>query len=112
MDSPTKLTRDLLHSVSSHLSSRVDCRGVTYQLTIQDNGLITFSPDVLVYPDRYRRKRGDKLPVLQHIILEHFDGLYVKTHSTSLRVNADALVTGTYEYQSSIDPRSDCTSRI
>ena len=105
--SASERTESLLLCISSHLSSRKDCRKVTYRVTISKDG-IKFSPDVRVFPNIHRRKDVDKSPVLEHILMHHFlmdvcplSGI-VRNNDECL-IKANSLIPGCYEYRSSID---------
>lgn len=123
MDAQTYLTKSFLQCITKHLSSRPECRGVTYRLVlgkkddlnsnkseIDFSGYISFSPHVEVYHDRYSRKPCDKLPVEEHVILIHFmDELYAGRAKfsngqikESIKIHGDKIVPGIYEYQPSI----------
>lgn len=118
----TQLTKQLLNGVASHLSSRPECRGVTYRMVIgvpetsmevsiegykglDISNYITFYPRVMVFPDRYHRKECHRLSILEHMLTYHFkDELFAgKDDKGNLRIIGDNIVPGIYEYQSSID---------
>lgn len=100
-------TKQLLHSIASHLSSRVECRGVRYIVTIgvDDSHLVSFGPvDVKVYPNRYRRCERDKVTILSHVLREHFPELVLSAdRDGNIVVDTSKLISGVYEYQASID---------
>lgn len=85
-------TMKLLRLISSHLSSRVDCKKVEYYVTIADH--VTMSPLIEVYPDRRTRGKLKKEDLLHHIQNHHAD-------LTQLQ-----LVKGTYIYQLSVTKKS------
>lgn len=100
----TKCTESLLRSVATHLSGRVDCRGITYTLCIDEQQNISFSPNIQVFPSRYRRKQEDKVPVIDHILFTHFSDIFLDRDASGKMVIApNTLVPGTYEYQPSFD---------
>ena len=66
-----RLTKKILQCISSHLSGREDCKGVTYIVEITDNSISCKQP-IYVYPDRYHRKDIDKEHIIHHIIEHHF----------------------------------------
>ena len=104
-----KLTKDILYSVSKHLSGRVDCRGVEYAVTIGHetfDDLVTLEPVKFVFPTRYRRCERDKVPVMSHVIKEHFPSLYNNTDGMyGTHIDTSKLVKGVYVYQSSVDSK-------
>lgn len=82
-----KYTEYLLKSISQRLSSREDCKGVTYSVKIDSTGIHMY-PLVKVFPNRYRRKEADKMDIISYV---H----YYKMSNIGL----DQFVFGTYEYQ-------------
>lgn len=88
----TNDTLKLLRLISTHLSSRIECRKVEYRVTIADN--ITMCPLVEVYPDRRTRGKLKKTELLQHIQTYHTD------------ISKLQLVEGTYIYQLSVTGKS------
>ena len=124
MDGRTKLTKEFLNCVAKHLSGRSECRGVTYRIVIgvEDNAVqhlfnlkgyakisfedyAMFLPHVLVFPDRYHKKVYHKLPILDHVLLYHFQDTLYKGHDDkgNIKIRTDALIPGVYEYQPSVD---------
>lgn len=94
------ITAEFLNCISSRLAGRDDCKKTTYTVTINHNG-VTMSPMVSVYPDRYHRKEGDKMNVVQFV--HHY-----KMTSATL----DQFVFGTYQYQLSVDGKRRRWTRI
>lgn len=88
----TEDTMKLLRLISSHLSSRVDCKKVEYCVTITDH--VTMSPLIEVYPDRRTRGKFKKENLIYHIQNYHVD------------VSQLQLVKGTYIYQLSVTKKS------
>lgn len=66
-------TETFLKSISARLSSRRDCKGVEYCVTIQNGELyqyIEFYPDIFVFPNTHTRHRRNRYSILQHILLK------------------------------------------
>ncbi len=88
-------TTKLLNLVAQHLSSRQECRQLTYHMVISrkvdDGSRLEFDlyPNTSVFPDRYHRKSSDRENLLTHILQRHFD----ETSRTS-----DNFVVGEYKY--------------
>lgn len=102
----TELTKELLNLVASHLSSRSDCKGVNYIVSIEEDDSITFSPPIKVFPNRYRRCERDKVNVIAHVVQEHIPELFIDVHNDMRTlVDTTCLIRGVYEYQSSIDKK-------
>lgn len=105
-NSRSTLTLKLLKSLSSHLSSRRDCKGKPYILCIHsDSPYISFFPKVSVFPDQFHRKSVDKIPVESHVILSHFrEELFDRIdESGRLCIQPGKLVPGLYLYESSVN---------
>lgn len=66
-----KLTRQFLNLISSHLSSRSECRNVEYELVISREGEYTFSISVLICRDMKHRSRSYQDNTIVHIIKYH-----------------------------------------
>lgn len=79
-----KYTEEFLHQISSHLSSRSECRGIEYTVTIS-NDFVVVDPLIKVCKSRYSRKESDKMLVETHV--QNF-------HNSS----TNSLVDGTYRY--------------
>ena len=100
----TRCTEMLLRVLSSHLSSRVECRKVSYQLTIYSDGKVQFTPEIKVFPDRYHRKAVYKLNVLEHVLTYHCLRAYAgKDEQGAPLVDTTVVIPGVYQYQSSVD---------
>ena len=82
-----KLTEELLNYIAHRLSGRDDCRNVTYEVTIDHNG-VSMSPQVFVYPNLYRKQHSDKLDVVT------WAQLYKLPHA-----QLSDFVFGTYQYR-------------
>lgn len=88
-------TRRLLNLLSSHLSTRKGCSGTEYVLKISGD-TIEFSPNVYCFPDLHKRKQTDRMPILEHVLLQHM--------SDVLRSQYDTIfVDGIYWYKLSVD---------
>lgn len=104
------LTKELLMSIAEHLSGREDCKGIEYTVSIgmskRDIRHITMKPRKQVFPNRYKRCKADKLPVINHVIQEHFVELYGGADAKmNPIVYTDNLVKGIYQYQLSVDKK-------
>jgi len=103
-----ELTKQVLTCISSHLSSRGDCKGVKYEVEIGPENyqnLVLFTPTrIKVFPNRYRRCKRDKVTIISHVFKEHFPDLLIETDDGfNTYVDTSKLVRGVYEYQPSID---------
>ena len=86
-----KQTELLLKHISQRLSGRDDCKKITYEVIIDDNG-VSMCPLFKVYRDRYHRKEQDKTDIISYV------------HNYRMPdVRLDEFVKGTYEYQLSND---------
>ena len=102
----------LLRSISDHLSSRKDCRGVEYEVDVSvnkdDQGVdfIEFSmnPITYVYPDPKRRKSEDKVSVLYHVLTQHFQILLQEIDlDGNIKVQPSRIIPGKYIYRLSVN---------
>lgn len=97
------LTRDVLKSISYHLSSREDCKDVEYVVSIEpdDSGkdAIIVTPYITVFPDIHNRKESDRRGVAYHVIYNHFSEIFSDSISKIVHVKRDTLVTGRYVYR-------------
>lgn len=92
LNEPTaQQTEFLLKSIASRLSGRDDCKGVSYQVKIDTNGVAMY-PLIYVYKNRYNRKETDKLDIVSFV-----------HHYKMPNVLLSDFVFGTYEYQLSVD---------
>lgn len=104
----TQLTMKVLLSISQHLSTRVQCKDVNYEVVIRP-GSITFYPDVKVFPNVHRRKQVDKETILEHILKYHYNDELIMSNGLATDatgeylINCDQLIPGRYVYRSSID---------
>lgn len=91
-------TELLLKSIAWHLSSKRDCRGKTYKVII-DNNTVYF--DISITLQSHSGGRNCMMPVIQHIIIEHFSDIADKNPVVNNHCNVipDSLVPGTYEYR-------------
>ena len=92
-----RLTKKILQCISSHLSGREDCKGVTYIVEITENSISCKQP-IYVYPDRYHRKDIDKEHIIHHIIEHHFPELAVSKQSCTYYIPEGVLFPATYFY--------------
>lgn len=112
----SKTTEKFLKCIAQHLSSRGDCRGIRYTVTLGcpvDKRIVTFEPIRLVFPNRYRRCGRDKVNIITHVIKEHFSELQIQETDTDIvYVDTDKMVTGVYVYELSIDKKRRRWTRI
>lgn len=108
-----KLTGEVLSSISSHLSSRRECRGKVYRVAIgvKDNKQrvsrdwpfdheesIFFDTAVRIKPSR--RKGEHKIPPIQHIMLDHFPEICAGVaNGNQVQIHFNKLIPGIYEYR-------------
>lgn len=78
-------TAKFLQKISTRLSSREDCKGVEYEVTISKEH-ISMDPLIYVYPDTHHRAEIDKMSVLTYII-------------HTLPQEEQKLSAGTYRYE-------------
>lgn len=93
-------TNLLMNLLSKRLSSRDDCKGQEYVLKITSDKLyqsVSFEPNVLVYPNTYKRNQSDKSPVLVHILNHHFKN-FVIVCDDKIMVKPATFVDGNYIY--------------
>lgn len=118
-------------TLSQHLSSRPDCRKLTYrciigieeegprQLDISDilgrdiTQYVTFIPAAYVYPDRFSKKDINRRSIVEHVIQMHFPEISddYDILGTPL-VQSNTLVPGIYEYQLSVSGKKRRWTRI
>ena len=91
-------TPELLREVSNHLSTNPRCKGQVYYLRVEPDGVIRFSPDIWVLPNRYKRKEQDKEPVVEHILKHHFGFSVVREDDGSIKTDSRYFVPGNYQY--------------
>ena len=110
MNTSSKLTEDFLHCLSSHLSGRPDCRQVEYVVSISDDVdsgqyISMQPPGIQVFPSRYDRQPHSKLPVIEHILINHFySSVYDhRSEDGAITVEGVAFVPGKYCYALSAD---------
>ncbi len=118
---PAKRTSMFLRTLTKHLSSRPECRKLTYRCVIglddthrkqldiidilgRDNSkYISFDPAIRVYPTKYHRNTANKVNVVDHVLQTYFpeviDGTDILGNTT---IHTNMLVKGVYEYQLSI----------
>ena len=89
-----KKTENFLKHISSRLSGRDDCKKLNYKVTITATN-ITMEPLIQVYPNRYRRKEGDKVDIISYVHIYKMP-----------QVALGDLVPGRYEYQLSADKKN------
>lgn len=118
----SKLTQKFLQCIAQHLSSRRECKGVSYRISIGvhdsmlyphevsmfekelSNKRVLFHPNTYVFPNQYHRKDTDKVNVVYHVASSHFGDMILSYQEDGCTyVDTDKLVRGVYEYQPSID---------
>lgn len=115
------ITAEFLRCISDHLSSRKSCRKVEYEVyigVVDSNTLeiapissskdsatrIYFFPEQYVYPDRRRRKHGDEVEIVEHVIQSHFyDELFAGYEEGRICCNMNNITPGVYRYVLSFD---------
>lgn len=127
----TALTEQFLRTLSNHLSSRPECRHISYrcvigvedtnpkQLDILDalgkdpSRYISFYPNIEVYPNIHLKQEANKSTVLNHVLTYHFPEI-VDTPDIlgNLTVYPGFLVNGIYEYQLSVTGKRRKWTRI
>lgn len=93
-------TNLLMNILSRRLSSRDDCKCQQYILSITSDGIyqsISFEPNVLVYPNTYKRNKSDKLHVLMYVLNHYFED-FVIVYEDKIMVKPATFVDGTYIY--------------
>ena len=100
----TRLTKELLQHISNHLSSRNECKGLEYVVTIGDDRILFEPFTIFVFPNRYTRCERDKSPVTYHVIQNHMPELEIcKDSSGQYVLDTSKLVKGRYKYQISFN---------
>ena len=102
-------TEKLLFLISKHLSSRSRLRHEEYFCCISTN-MISFYPKEDVFPDKFHKKLGDKISLLYHILIDHFD-LHIQElssirHAYCINILDNKFVPGVYKYSLSINKKT------
>lgn len=108
------LTENILLSISHHLSGRSMCRGIVYRVAI---GVFDNEQQIchMKWEDRdctdcmffdsvvqLRSNSGRMIPVIQHIIIEHFYNVWAgAANGNQVQIYPYKLVPGIYEYRKS-----------
>lgn len=115
-----RLTEQVLLSISRHLSGRKECRGKIYRVAIgvkdpmqavsrnwpfSADDSIFFDIDIRIKPSRH--KGAHKIPVIQHIMFDHFreDVCTGCANGNQVQIYPNSLVPGIYEYRQSASGR-------
>ena len=117
-------TEQFLKCLSTHLSGRAECRGVSYictiyttterrrQLDIRDilgdtsTCKIVFHPNIAVYPDIHKRHDSSKCSVVEHVLKYHFPEIYKGVDIMGdYCVASNCFVPGVYMYELSVTGR-------
>lgn len=98
------LTKDVLRSISMHLSGRSDCKGMEFKVDIfrdklSGNDVIEVSPYITVFPNTFNRKEKDRRGIAYHVISKHFPEILEDSPSNIVQVKHNALTLGTYIYK-------------
>ncbi len=96
-------TEKLLKLVSSHLSSRKECRGLTYSLDISttwERGYV-LNVDIGVFPGHHR-KPVYKMSLMQHILKYHMPDVAIEDKD-GFRLNLDKVLCGSYKYSKQLN---------
>lgn len=83
-------TAEFLNKVSRRLSGRDDCKGVEFEVTIQENH-VTMKPLIYVFPDTHHRSDIDKLPIINFILHLSSNKCYKFTFGTYKYGYADSI---------------------
>lgn len=105
-----KVTTQFLRHIAQHLSSRPDCKGVEYVVTIgtdQWKDAVLMSPTKYVFPNRYDRSPSYLESVVLHVLKHHMPELYLPRTECAYNAFVDEtkIVPGTYMYQLSVDKK-------
>ena len=97
-------TKQVLQMISRHLSSREDCRGIEYKISIRhdnksESDIIEISPYITVFPTTFQRKDADRRSVAYHVMFHHFPELLQQSSDTIVHVIPGMLVQGVYVYE-------------
>lgn len=112
-----KQTEDVLKSIAWHLSSKKQCSGKVYRVAIglkdeeqqsciqllhnntDFSNVIMFDIDVTL--KSHVGSRTHMMPVIQHILMQHFSDVVSDTHviGNVCNIKPDSLVSGIYEYR-------------
>lgn len=84
-------TEFLLKSIAARLASREDCKGITYTVIIDHNG-VRMNPLIYVFPNRYKRQEADKIDIVSFVHQYKMKGTLLSQ-----------FVFGTYEYSLAYD---------
>lgn len=99
------LTKQVLKSISDHLSSRVEYKDVEYSVTIHSSkddsayDEITVYPYITVFPNIHHRKECDRRGVAYHVIYFHFPQLFENAVQSVVKIQKNTLSHGTYVYR-------------
>ena len=105
-----KVTTQFLRCIAQHLSSRADCKGLEYVVTIGTDkwdDAVLMSPMKYVFPNRYDRSPSYLESVVLHVLKHHMPELYSPRTECiyTAFVDINKIVPGTYMYQLSIDKK-------
>ena len=97
-------TKQVLQTISRHLSSREDCRDIEYSVTIHNDpitghDIVEVSPYITVFPTTFQRKDTDRRSIAYHVMAYHFPELLQQSSTSVVYVIPGTLVHGTYIYK-------------
>lgn len=104
MKETSKYTLEFLHTISSRLASRDDCKDVEYVVVASDgpHGLgIRMQQTIYVFPNTHRRRESDKRTILEYVCDE-----------TNWPTNRIYMVPGVYKYEKSVDGKRRRWTRV
>lgn len=98
------LTKNVLKCISTHLSSREDCKNIEYTIIIRHDiksnyDEIIVSPYITVFPSIHDRKESDRRSVAYHVIYYHFSELFENAEQSTVHICKDSLIHGEYKYK-------------
>ena len=96
-------TCNLLRCISSRLSSRTDCRGIEYEVTIFDDMSLNVVPNVLIFPNTHRRRPCDTISITQYAILSCLSPVSIYSYPDKVVLSKHCLVPGKYVFKLSAD---------
>lgn len=96
-------TCKLLKCISSRLSSRADCKGLEYEVTIFDDTSLSVVPNVMIFPDTHRRRSCDMISITQYAILSCLSPVSIYRCSDKVVLSKHCLVPGKYVFKLSAD---------
>lgn len=96
-------TYNLLKCISNRLSSRDDCRGVEYEVTISDDRTLNIVPNVQIFANTHKRKPCDKISIIQYAILNSVSSVSIYMQPDKIILSRSCLIPGRYVFKQSAD---------